>query len=529
MPTRRFIFPLLLAIAVAITFGRTLRHEFVMWDDEQLIYHNPNLNPPTLDGLKTHWARSDHHLYIPVIYTTWWALAHIAPRPAQAVIGSALNPVVFHSANLCVHFLGVWVTFQILRKIVRQDWAAFAGAMVFAVHPVQVEPVAWATGMKDLLGGLLSLIALWIHMRWKTDVGSSALVAPHPGLRGVPLRPGVVRVGSVASVVVFILALLAKPSAVTLPLIAFAIDTLALDRPWHKALRALMPWIVLAVAATLWTMTAQPAPAWLGGPVWPRPIVAADALAFYLRKVAFPFPLTIDYGRKPAVLLSHPIWMATTWLVPVLVVVIVVRLRSRRIAAAGLVFLCGLLPVLGLTPFFFQYFSTVADRYLYVPMLGVTMALAWGISRRPTRFVGVVVGVGIAALMGTSVLQAGSWQDTVTLCRHAIDINPHTATPANLLGAALEARSDWPGAAREYQRAIDNNPWLIEAYVNLVRVDVKLGRPGEAADSLQRLVDVDASIPPELPHADVAGLRQTVVKLQQMPATQAATRNEEHP
>jgi hypothetical protein len=203
--------------------------------------------------------------------------------------------------------------------------------------------------------------------------------------------------------------------------------------------------------------------------------------------------------------MAHPLWMATTWLAPAIVALAVIRLRRPTITAAALVFVCGLLPVLGLTPFFFQYFSTVADRYLYLPMLGVAMAVAYVVSG-PTRGVAVICTIGVMTLASISIVQLGYWRDTITLCRHAISVNPHTATPASILGGELENRGDLAGAATEYQRAIDNNPWL--------------GRSDETNDTLRKLRDIDSSIPPELPHADPGLLRNGLgtVDLQPTPA-----------
>src|SRR6266480_4991899 len=175
-----------IALAVIISFGAALAGRFVEWDDQALITGNPHINPPSLDGLVFHWRHSDFQMYIPVVYSAWWTLAHV---PAAG--GTGLNPAAFHAANLLVHVLSSIVVFEILVLLIDSRWAACAGALIFAAHPLQTEAVAWATGLKDCLSGFLALLTIWqylmarrMNVKWRYALAS----------------------------VIFALALLAKPS-----------------------------------------------------------------------------------------------------------------------------------------------------------------------------------------------------------------------------------------------------------------------------------------------------------------------------
>src|SRR3954470_14746926 len=112
-----------IVVAVLLAFGITVNNQFVEWDDHDLILQNPNLNPPTVDGLMNHWREPHRQMYIPVVYTAWWTLAKLTPHP---------NPIVFHIGNLLVHAASSLVVYEILLILCGQRWTACFGAMIFA-------------------------------------------------------------------------------------------------------------------------------------------------------------------------------------------------------------------------------------------------------------------------------------------------------------------------------------------------------------------------------------------------------------
>jgi hypothetical protein len=181
----------------------------------------------------------------------------------------------------------------------------------------------------------------------------------------------------------------------------------------------------------------------LPAPLWARPMVALDALGFYLAKLAVPIGLTNNYGRTPQFIIARgTIYYA--WLIPAAVAVALVFARSRRLIAAALLFVAGVLPVLGLTTFLYQQFSTVADRFVYLSMIGPAMGVAFILSRRWTRG-SVAIAAVVLMLLGTmTVRQSLVWRNRLTLAEHAVKVQPdNPAARSSYAGALIrEGRID---------------------------------------------------------------------------------------
>lgn len=422
---RRLLWIRLLLIAVTLAaFCRAMTADFTNWDDSQTTYANPHLDPPTLGNIGWFWSHAYMDIYAPLPFTMWGGLLLISKLPVPDQMGVAFNPWIFHAANLLLHIIAVLAAFELLRCLVKHKGAAAVGALLFAVHPVQVEPVAWISGAKDLLYGLFALIALWQYVQY-------AQAAPASHEQNETTRPPV---HYILASLAFVLALFSKPTAVVVPLLAFVIDCWLLRRSWRKSLAVLWPWFVLSVLFAVIAKLAQPAPN-VEWSYWSRPVVAADALAFYLYKLIYPVHLAVDYGRNPGWLMHSSVryW---TWVVPVLVALgmWLARKRARWLAAGGLLFLICLLPVLGLSPFDFQLYSTVADHYLYLAMIGPAL-VAGSLLAQWWRAIHVVIAaIVLAALATGTFLQTRHWQNTLTLFQHNLAVNPHSGLSHQNLG-----------------------------------------------------------------------------------------------
>jgi protein O-mannosyl-transferase len=478
---RSLLIALALLALTGLALGRVRGNEFVDWDDTLFISTNAHFNPPTYAGLGWYWTHPHRDLYIPVTDTLWWSLA--------ALTGGT-NPVVFHAANLLLHWLAAMTSFTILRRLVGADWPAAAGAALFAVHPLQVEPVAWASGMKDLLSGLLGLAALWNYLRFAQS-------------RSRPTY--------CAASALYALALLAKPSAVIVPLIAAVLEWLKTGNSWRRSLAWLWPWVAAAAITAIAAGVIQPATSINAGSAWARPLVAADAIAFYLRKLFWPLSVAPDYDRTPMSVL-HAQWhgvpvAAITWIVPGAVALLIASRGSRPIKAAAVVFGIGLLPMLGLRPFEYQFYSTVADHYVYLAMLGPALAAAWLLSQCATRAVAVGAVCVLAGLATLSFIDAGYWHDTETLYRHEIAAVPTDFHAPHDLGVMLADRGDVAGAMEQYERVIELNPDLPKPYRYVADAQAAMGNWPAATDYAQRLIllqdrlaPADRSDPAELHH-----------------------------
>src|SRR5215813_6421198 len=183
----------LLALVTLAVFWQVHNHAFVLWDDGLHVYENPYLQALTFDNIKAIWREPYVELYIPLTYTLWALIAAVArggsPGPTG---GSPFAPEFFHTLNLLVHLLSVLVVWRIVRLLLertvphtttspplsRVEWAAGGGALLFAIHPIQVEAVAWVTGFKDVLCGFLVYVAIWQYLRYARGEGPPLMRRP---------------------------------------------------------------------------------------------------------------------------------------------------------------------------------------------------------------------------------------------------------------------------------------------------------------------------------------------------------------
>jgi len=207
----------------------------------------------------------------------------------------------------------------------------------------------------------------------------------------------------------------------------------------------------------LLTHLAQPVQVGVTTAPWTRPLIAGDALAFYLGKLVWPVGLGIDYGRTPTFVLAHW-WGYATWFMPLLLGALLWygRRRFSWLWMSAAIFAICLLPVLGLTPFAFQGYSTVADRYLYLALLGPALALAWALSRltqRSALLTGSVCAV-IFALWGfASSLQVMTWDSSFSLFQNALAVNPQSGMANYNLALLLSAQGKQAEADAHFRKA----------------------------------------------------------------------------
>src|SRR3569623_1525307 len=392
---------LVLVVVVALVYGRLFFAGFVRFDDELHVYANPFLNPPTLQGLGHLWRHVYEHLYVPLAYSIYAALAAVG-RVGMRMDGSigqsvGLSPAPFHAAGIALHAVNSWLCWRLIRRLTGRTGAAWWGALLFALHPLQLESVGWISELRGVASGSCVLLALNLFVRARQTAG----------------RATALRLWGVATLLVAC-AMLCKPSAVVMPLLGLAIDRVLLRTPWRKAL--------------------------LGAAAW-----AAVVLT-----VAF------VYRRR------HPL----AWL-------------------GALLFVSLLLPTSGLVPFTYQAYSTVADRYAYLALIGVALVIAELAERVKQRSrlsggAGVIL-VGLAAL---SFRQSGYWMPGAALLRHAIDVNPEAAFAYDNLADVELGSGDLPAALADYQACAQHAQNGAKAYINLAEVYTALDRPAQAEEAI---------------------------------------------
>jgi protein O-mannosyl-transferase len=418
---------LLLAALTAATFYPVLQNGFVNWDDMEHVARNPDMNPPTLAALEHYWTKPYFGLWIPVTYTTWLATAAISRSNADS-----LNPTIFHALNLIVHAIATILVYLILRKLTAKDWPSAAGAAIFAVHPIQVEAIAWVSGLRDVLAGALSLAAIFTYLQ---------STHRHRSLR------------ITIATLFFMLALLSKPTAAVTPLLLAII----LGKRARTEIRWLTLWLLLAATDLAIAWFVQPSADVYRPPIPVRPVVALDALAFYFRKLVIPIHLLIDYGRSPDWIIRRPTHWGPAALVAIVIIIVTLnRRRLPRFTAAIAIAIVALLPTLGLVPFNFQYYSTVADRYAYLAMLGTALAVASLIATHPRS--GIIIALFIPALAVLSNLQSRIWNSTATLCNHTLATNPGSVAALHILTFDSLSNGDWQTALAYNTRALQTKP-----------------------------------------------------------------------
>lgn len=457
----------------AIVHSRNVFHDFLNWDDTTLLVQNPLLNPVSAEHLGRIWAEPVEGLYTPMAYTAWSAVAAVARVSSPDADGVSLNPMAFHLLNVLLHAVCVVIVFDVLHLLplpegegTRTILPAAIGAAVFAVHPIQVEAVAWISGMNNLLAGLFSLACIAAYLRF---VGGGR------------------RSWYAVAMVAFVLALFSKPTALVTPLVILAIDVLVLRRPIRGVAMSAWPLAVLAVPFVIVGRIAQPAVGAFAPPLLQRLLVAGDAIGFYLCKLFCPWPLLMDYGRRPEVVAtgapSIPNFAA---LAVAIVLSIALWKRFGAFAASFAVFVAGIALVLGLVPFDFQAFSTVADRYVYLSMLGVAIGVACTAAQFKSIAVPIVAATLIAACAVVSFRQAGLWRDDQTIAGYTNAHNPTSLAAHMVLGCTAEKREDFASAESIYRDGLRLFPIDNGLNRNLGNVLFKQKRYAESIPYLQQ-------------------------------------------
>ncbi len=470
-PSRRTALVVLALLAgVLAVYGATRDHQFVNLDDPVYVSHNIHVNRGlTWGGLR--WALTSFHS------ANWHPLTWISHMLDCSLWG--LDPGPHHLTSLALHALNTLLLLLALRKLSGDFWCSAFVAALFAVHPLHVESVAWIAERKDLLSGSFAMLTLWAYAAYV-----------HRPTRG----------RYALTTALFAAGLASKPMLVTLPLVLLLLDYWPLGRP---RLAEKIPWFGLSAASSVVTFLAQRA----GGavveeiPLAARMANAAVAYVLYLKKTVWPQDLAVFYPH-PYLPGSAPFaaWQvagAAVLLAAVSAAVIV--LRRRPYLAVGWLWFCGMLvPVIGLAQIGDQ---ALADRYTYLPLLGVFVALAWGaqdLARARPRLrapLAATAGGLLLALSAVARVQVSHWRDSTTLFEHALATTQGNYVAHLNLGVVLEERGQVDLALRHYRAAVDSRPDYANALASLGGLLARIGQMEQAAAYLERGVRADPDHP----------------------------------
>jgi tetratricopeptide (TPR) repeat protein len=506
-----------LALIVWIAFGGALDHQFLDYDDNTYVYQNPWITQGlSLSAIA--WAFTHVHA------NNWHPLTTISHMTDCQLFG--LQAWGHHLTNIVLHALATIFLFFALRELSGATkratiWPSAFVAALFAVHPLRVESVAWVSERKDVLSGVFLMLTLWAYARYARSAGPTG--------------------GKYAAVVIwFTLGLLSKPTLVTLPAVLLLLDYWPLGRlqtQW-RSLRGLVaekiPLFVLSAGSCVATILAQQRALTdvRELPLLDRVGNALLAYSAYLGQLFYPAHLAVFYSFRRADLTPLNLVLSGALILGISIVCFAARRRYPFLLVGWLWFLGMLVPMIGLVQVGQQ---ARADRYTYLPMIGLYILLAWsGIALidkwRRGRMTGALAAIAIVvALVAQSYAQTEYWRDTQTIWEHAanttrdnyiahytlgnvlaqkrqtdqaiehykksLQIDPNYAQTHNNLGIAYAELGRFDEAIAEYQTALRLRPNFAETYNNLGIVLATVGRPEEAMERFEQALQVRPNYP----------------------------------
>ncbi len=449
-----WLWPLTIAVAVALTFAPARQHELLFYDDSINIPDNPHLQRPLHLARVLHfWLHTYEGLYAPIPYTVFAAQVAVL-EVAGLEPSEPLPPQIFHITSIALHALAAIAVWLWLRELTGMATAAGFGALLFALHPLAVESVGWVTDTRGLLAALFAALALWQYTVFAHRLNNE--------------RPA--KAAYAWATAFFICGLLSKPSAASIPLMAAVVAV-----GWQKVSKrrvaiSLVPWLIFAGILAIVTKSQQGAETLAFQVAWSqRPLVALDALSFSVGKLLVPVDLITDYGRSPDRIqeFARP---GISMLVLVVLTLVSAISRARRIWLVALaVFVAGLTPTLGFITFSYQAHSTVADRFAYLALWGPALALAGALACWPQHALRGVAVVVIISLAVVSNAQIRYWQNDITLFQHTLTHNMRSLMAYNNLGIALFEHERYDEAIDTFRRGLEFSEDSFELHNGLGR------------------------------------------------------------
>jgi len=454
-------------------FLPAIQNGFINYDDELYVTANRQVQQGlTGEGIAWAFRSTETGNWHPV---TW--LSHMLDCQLFG-----LRPWGHHLTNLLLHAANTLLLFLLLRRMTGAVWRSVFVAALFGLHPLRVESVAWVAERKDVLSTLFWLLTLWAYAKFAGE--SNAQGAGRKFFYRLALA-------------FFAFGLMSKPMLVAIPFALLLLDYWPLDRWKRESTRNLVigkiPFFALAAVAGVITLAAQSnAGAVAAGnlPFANRVENALVSYARYLGKIFWPTDLSVFYphpGHWPmqAVLLSSLLFLGIS------LSAFALRRQRPYLLMGWLWFVGTLAPVIGLVQAGSQ---SMADRYTYVPAIGVLVILAWGCHELAMRWrhgVMTFSAIGMAAILVCAALtrqQVGYWKDDETLFQRAIATTKDNYVAHTNLGTALSRKGDLDGAIAEYQKALAAKPNFVNARRDLGIALFQKKRLDEAITELQQAI-----------------------------------------
>lgn len=457
-----------------------------IWDDDDYVIENPTLR--SAEGLRSIWLDpSATPQYYPLVHSSFWIEYQLW----------GLWPAGYHTVNVLLHIGNALLLWRLLARL--EVPAAWLAAMVFAVHPVHVESVAWITERKNVLSGFFYFTAVLSFLRyWNFSDEDFSTATRRRGWY-------------VISAICFLFAMWSKTVTATLPAALCVLIWWKRGRIQPRVLLVLSPMFVVGISLGLLTVWLEKHQVGAEGIDWElslidRCLIAGRAILFYAGKLVWPVELTFIYPRWQ--IDSTALWQYTF---PALVVATIVLLwlyrhRLGRGPLAAVLFFAGtLFPALGFFDVYPMRFSFVADHFQYLASIGlialIIAAAAYGSKRvfsTAPVLPKVLAGLMVLALATLTWQQGRIYQGLEILWRDTLDKNWGAFLAHNNLGALLNRRGDYAEAEFHLREAVRIKPDFVDSQVNLGKAYEGQGELQKAEQSYRQATELNPSYPAAL-------------------------------
>jgi tetratricopeptide (TPR) repeat protein len=533
-----------LTLLIWAAFGHATGYPFVNYDDGNYVYENPQITGGlTVNGFIAAFTQSHAR--------NWHPITTISHMLDCQLFG--LNAAGHHLVNVLLHLTAALLLFSVLNAATAQVWRSAFVAAVFAIHPLRAESVAWIAERKDVLSGVFFVLTLGAYVRY--------VRARSPGRYLTTLG-------------FFMLGLMSKPTLVTLPLLLLLLDFWPLERLCprngstttdsagliRRTIATLnssvvlekIPFLILSIITAVITITVQSQTVAYGGtvPFAERFGNSLVSYATYVGQMVWPANLTVFYPEQSQALTTTGVISAAMFLLAITVVALVTARKRRFVAVGWAWYLISLLPMIGLVKVGLQ---ARADRYTYLPQIGLAIAATWGAvalpglrSVRGRRVLAITAMVVVAILTWRAAIQTSYWETTESLWKHALAVDGgnvvahynvagllldhgqinaaidhylaalRAVSPTeshdhfsralleNGLGNALAQKGELDAAIIHYREALNLRPNFPDARSNLAAMFFRKGDIADAISEYEKVVGT----PPEdaVSHQRLAGL-----------------------
>ncbi|PHQ31997.1 tetratricopeptide repeat protein [Rhodopirellula bahusiensis] len=461
-----------------------------IWDDDDYVTENPTLH--SIEGLVAIWTDpSATPQYYPIVHSSFWIENHLW----------GMNPMGYHLVNVLIHCISALLLWRLLSRF--SVPGAYVAALLFAVHPMHVESVAWVTERKNVLSGMFTLLTILCWLRY-WDFSQ-----PEPSDESTPRN----RRWYALALICFIAALLSKTVASTLPAALIVMIWWKRGTVRVKDFTALLPFFVIGIGMgllTVWLEKFQVGASgidWELSP-WQRVLIAGRALWFYAGKLVWPTELIFTYPRWEIDVTS---WWQNAFPVAAVAVMVALFLMRHRLGRGPIAAVClyagTLFPALGFFDVYPMRFSFVADHFAYmasVPLIALVVgAVATWLQSKDEddeeyglgRHLPKLMAAGAALLLATvSFSQATIYSGLEVLWRDTLEKNPNSFMAHNNLGALLNRRGDYLEAETHLRQSLEIKPDFADSVINLAQARQNLGDLEEALSLYTRATELNPGL-----------------------------------